>query len=362
MKKLAIIRTDHSHQCPFGLPIDVSCRNVGDAIYDMEPLENVPEEQRERYKKSNRRVYRHSAKGERCPMADKLISNRGAVVCDWGEPGQGEHSAPFRGSTYYPRVFGNFGQSSLISAYPIGTYSDNFPGQIFDGVFQSTYASAPREFIVEGTEFFEIEGVLETTAAAPIIDLKLPDGFKTDRERYEVYVRQSADDSKSGKPPPPEETHQTHSLPEAQTWALSRVGPGKVVDLEVQLDDQQFALNRLDELATDKPDRVKQISLSELDALEPEAVNRQLIAQDVARSGDPIYLCTYKSSYQRFTSIDGDDFKPTYRKISLQRRIVWQRLQTGAHEYRRRIQHLNLPDEILDLYTADSDPTHKNPT
>lgn len=140
MKKLAIIRSPKIRECPYGLPIAVSCHNAGKSVERMEALESVPKAQRDRYRKANRRVYRHHKENERCPYADKIVEEKDIVNCDFGDVGEGIRDFPIRPSPFYPRVFSGLGQSGLFS-YPLTHYMDNSEAQqLFDGVFYM-YAS-----------------------------------------------------------------------------------------------------------------------------------------------------------------------------------------------------------------------------
>lgn len=134
------IRSPSIRECPFGLPITVACKNAGTSVDNMTALENVPKEQREKYRKANRRVYVHENAKERCPYADKIVENKDAVHCDWGESGARMRDEPMRPSPFYPRVFHGLGQYGLYS-YPVNEYTDNHGArQLFTGLF-SLYAS-----------------------------------------------------------------------------------------------------------------------------------------------------------------------------------------------------------------------------
>lgn len=153
MKKLAMIRAPGVRDCPFGLPIAVACHNAGDSVERMEPLKDVPKEQRERYKKSNRRVYRHHKENSRCKYADKIVEEKDIVNCDFGDTGEGISDFPIRPSPFYPRVFSGLGQSGLFS-YPLNHYLDHSESQqLFDGIFYM-YASS-GEIPLRKTSSFE---------------------------------------------------------------------------------------------------------------------------------------------------------------------------------------------------------------
>ena len=152
MKKLSIIRTVNIRACPFGLPIAIACHNAGESVKRMEPLESVPKEQRERYKKSNRRVYRHHKENLRCPYADKIVEGKDIVNCDFGDTGEGINDFPLRPSPFYPRVFSGLGQSGMFS-YPLSNYSDNSGAQqLFDGIFYM-YANSGEIPLMKASNF-----------------------------------------------------------------------------------------------------------------------------------------------------------------------------------------------------------------
>lgn len=129
-KIIATIRGPNTlHQCPYGLEISISCQSVGEAIYKMEPLDEVPLEQLKKYVQANRKVYRHEMTGDRCPYSDKIPLNRNDLVnCDYGDQGAGEREWPMPQNSSYPRMFSGVGQAGLY-AYPIGAYTD-YPGTL----------------------------------------------------------------------------------------------------------------------------------------------------------------------------------------------------------------------------------------
>jgi len=140
LMKSSEIRSPGVRECPFGLPIANACKNAGTSVDDMTALDSVPKEQQEKYRKANRRVYMYSQSNERCPYADKIVENKEAVHCDWGESGARMSDEPMRPSPFYPRVFHGLGQYGLYS-YPVNEYTDNHGArQLFTGLF-SLYAS-----------------------------------------------------------------------------------------------------------------------------------------------------------------------------------------------------------------------------
>lgn len=150
-KKIAIIKSDQLRGCPFGLEISSSCETVGEAVNQMEVLDNVPEEQREKYARANRRVYRHHQDGTRCPFAEHILEGRDMVDCDFEEIGgsAGVHDPVLTPSPYYPRVMSGLGQAGLY-AWQLGSYQDAagdvgqpYPGMMMFYASDSTSKSTP---------------------------------------------------------------------------------------------------------------------------------------------------------------------------------------------------------------------------
>lgn len=167
MYKFSILRGENIRKCPYGLPVALACMNAGNSVQDMEPLDNVPDEQKEKYTEANKRVYRHSQDGTSCIYADKIIEHRDVVVCDFGDTGQGEHESNLSPSPFYPRTFGNIAQTTM-AAYPYASYADVSSGrQLFDGIFNS-FADKEQILIEKTSEAeqdlsntYDIEGILE---------------------------------------------------------------------------------------------------------------------------------------------------------------------------------------------------------
>lgn len=124
MKKLAVIRTDSGiHHCPFGLGISKACRNAGDSIEKMIPLEKVPAEDREFQTEHNIAVYMLYGEGK-CRYADQIADNGRVVNCDWGDNAAGMGSIPVDTIPSSPGYVGYAGLSAYHS-YPFGEYWDN---------------------------------------------------------------------------------------------------------------------------------------------------------------------------------------------------------------------------------------------
>lgn len=133
MKKLAVIRSPETRDCPYGLSISTSCNHAGDAVERMQLLEDVEKDQRERFRAANRKIYRHYQGGTRCIYADKILQNVSAVECDFNENGAGQREPNIRPSGSQGLLSG-ISENSLY-AYPAnysytgnGDYNTVFPG------------------------------------------------------------------------------------------------------------------------------------------------------------------------------------------------------------------------------------------
>lgn len=103
MKKLSIIRGDTVAQCPYGLPVISACKNVGDTILTMVPIDES--DKLEHVTKNNLVTYHTQKLDERCPFANEIMDKFNKVDCSWGDTaaGDGVHYLP--ASPLYPRTF-----------------------------------------------------------------------------------------------------------------------------------------------------------------------------------------------------------------------------------------------------------------
>lgn len=124
--KLAIIRSDEALSCPFGLgDIPTVCKHAGVSVKRMASVDDAEDgANTERMKKANMLVYIYNKTGKQCIYADKMLPNFDKVDCDYGDTGQGEHSAPLRGSPFYTQTFRSLHQDG-IHGYPLGYMTDN---------------------------------------------------------------------------------------------------------------------------------------------------------------------------------------------------------------------------------------------
>lgn len=143
MKKLAVIRQDGGLACPFGLDIAIACRNAGESVDRMVPLDTLPKEKREKYAAANRKVYVYEKTDQRCLYADKIpeIHPYGidTVNCDFDDTGEGERDSPLPSSKYYARIFNGLADSGWptggLHSYPLSVYYDNIEmQQLFSGL------------------------------------------------------------------------------------------------------------------------------------------------------------------------------------------------------------------------------------
>lgn len=356
INKLAILRSDGTHACPFGLPIPLACNHVGQTIHNMTAIEDVPEEQRERIKKSNRRVYRHSAEGARCPFADKLLANRPFVVCDYGDAGAGEHELAMRPSPYYPRVFGGLGGAgSGLASIPLGRYDDNSPaGQTFYGIFSMFGAENKVLLTKEGSQpdpnlldvFYEFAGQLEATIAkTAAVNLDLPDGFHPEKGVFQVSVRGSAGAVL--------EQHKTDVLNDALDWAKNRIGLGQKVELEAQL-DTPFSFN-LD--TTGGRITVKQLNDFTALSLATAGGWDSNTCKEAERAPQKWFVQLPRAFF-RFSSNDGSEFQLQYRKLEQWMYLVF---VNPKHQDDEPNDFLTLGSRTINLYIPESkDTAHHN--
>lgn len=159
--KLAVIRGDDLRACPFGLPISQACQNAGTSVHRMAPLESSEdEEEQQKINKANKMVYLYHKTGARCVYADKVLAEQNKVDCDFGDTGEGQHSAPFIGSPLYPRTFHGIGLDGLYG-FPLGFYADNNESRnLFFGLF-SFLGHKNREELIKLANKYDEVGEIE---------------------------------------------------------------------------------------------------------------------------------------------------------------------------------------------------------
>lgn len=163
MKKCAWIRSDKDAgegTCPFGLPITEACKNAGNSVTHMCPLETISKEKQETIEKANKRVYLYYKTSSRCIYASAIISNHNVVNCDFGDTAAGMGSPTFIGSPLYPQTFSGIGLDGLY-AFPLGFYADNNESRnLFQGLF-SLVGSETYELIKNGMLASSSKTILE---------------------------------------------------------------------------------------------------------------------------------------------------------------------------------------------------------
>ena len=128
MKKLAIIRTDEgAHNCPYGLSVGVGCRNAGQSVERMEPLDSVSKEDREHQREHNIAVYVMHSEERPCKYADFVVDDKNVVHCDFGEAGAGISDFPIPSGPSYPKIFGASSGVAGYYSFPLQSYIFGLP-------------------------------------------------------------------------------------------------------------------------------------------------------------------------------------------------------------------------------------------
>lgn len=132
--KLAVIRDDENTPCPFGLPITFGCRNAGNVIDKMFPIEKLgihaTEEEKKKVAAANARlltwaVMSSTETPQQCKYAANLFPKKKKVDCDWNDTAAGQSSeGTLLGSPFYSQVFSGIGLDGMFS-YPLGYLADS---------------------------------------------------------------------------------------------------------------------------------------------------------------------------------------------------------------------------------------------
>lgn len=119
--RLAMIRSNESSPCPFGLPIASACGSVGQLILRMAPLESGDKKQLSM--NNNRVLVWGLMQGEeptRCAYANKVFEQKNAVECSFGDNvGPNETVQTLNQSSGYTKMF-----NEGLSGYPLSQYPD----------------------------------------------------------------------------------------------------------------------------------------------------------------------------------------------------------------------------------------------
>lgn len=126
--KLAILRENDDHPCPFLLDIQDGCLKAGELVNSMASVdilgENASEEEIEQLKAANISLLNLKHENKKCIYADKIIKDKNIVECSFGEdnPNATEGSVPLP-APYYAKNYNNVGFDG-VTTLPIGYYAD----------------------------------------------------------------------------------------------------------------------------------------------------------------------------------------------------------------------------------------------
>jgi len=123
--KLAIIRDNNNDPCPYGLSIDFACKNSGEIVNKMFPIDAWSEatpEDKQKIKEANIRllIWTLMMKGEQptqCIYADDLFPDKqDKVNCSYGDTAAGQHIGS--------KMFAGMGLSGM-GAIPFAALTEN---------------------------------------------------------------------------------------------------------------------------------------------------------------------------------------------------------------------------------------------
>lgn len=142
IKKLAVIRSNTSLSCPFGLPISSACLTVGNIIKNMAPLDIMGAESSDEEKKeianANNHLFRWKSEGKRCPYAGKTFpQNEKVVECNWGSnASEINNNEALLGSPFFQHHLSGMGPGGMglegLHTFPLGYYQNS---SIENGVY-----------------------------------------------------------------------------------------------------------------------------------------------------------------------------------------------------------------------------------
>ena len=139
--KLAVIRSNESEGCPFGLDIPYACSSAGELISRMAPMDVLGEDSDEQEKVeiavANNHLFLWKNPKQRCQYAGKIFAESDVVECNYGSnaPAIREKGA-LVGSPFFYRHFSGIGLDGLYSL-PLGYYSEN---SINRGMYKGMYS------------------------------------------------------------------------------------------------------------------------------------------------------------------------------------------------------------------------------
>jgi len=139
--KKAVIRSNESEPCPFGLTVPEACNSAGNVVRRMAPLailgKDATEEELTEVAMANNHLFLWKNPCKRCRYAGKLFEGRDVVECNWDTNVSGtEEKGSLLGSPYYYRHFSGIGIDGLYS-FPLGYYTDN---SIDRGMYYGMYS------------------------------------------------------------------------------------------------------------------------------------------------------------------------------------------------------------------------------
>lgn len=108
MKKLSVIR-GHGISCPYGLSVIDACKNIGEMISQLQPLDSVEGENKEKTIEKNKFLYSTQKTGKRCLYANVILEKFNTVDCSYGDTAAGEQTGYLPASPLYQRTFIGYG-------------------------------------------------------------------------------------------------------------------------------------------------------------------------------------------------------------------------------------------------------------
>jgi hypothetical protein len=154
--KLAVIRSDDSLPCPFGLPVSSACHSVGNIIKNMAPLDimgpHSSDEEKKEIATANNHLFRWKSEGTMCPYAGKLFpQNEKVVECNWASNAPEAHDRKaLLGSPFYHHHFSGMGPGGMglegLHTFPLGYYQNSsIDAGIYYGPFSLESVASEEE-------------------------------------------------------------------------------------------------------------------------------------------------------------------------------------------------------------------------
>ncbi len=146
--KLAVIRDNKDHVCPFGLHIPTACHKIGRLVLDMTPVLRVDEDGFDTLNIKDKQVLSEIINSNLqvmmwsdsdpapCVFANSLFEDKQKVECNFGDQAAGLGHANFGPMPSYTQYF-----SAGYAAVPIGFYSDH-PVRNQGGTFESMMSTS----------------------------------------------------------------------------------------------------------------------------------------------------------------------------------------------------------------------------